>query len=339
MAQNPGKEKNMNKELMTKNITKERMGVVSQVDITKDLLPKSRYNVNSWFAFGRFETEGHIFNYLFHIMALKMLPTEIKYQSVITISDESNGYYYAKDYLFDEKQVTIDDDKFYLKMPNGSMSGSWDNMEITVNENGIQLDTVVTAIHYPVISRGSSVFELLGMTIHQYSVPYMKTKGTLTLGGKTYDITEHGYTWFDRQWQQQDFNAPVKWSWIAIYLDNGDVISVLDSDVPGNEEGLISVLRQDGTQINSVDVPPFKEGESEYWISEKTGQKYPTKWNLEIPVIDAKLEINSVIKEQEIASVMKALTKYEGTSHVIGTYMGKEVTGHAMVELIGTWDK
>lgn len=331
--------KAMNTQLMTQNILNERMGVVPQVDVTKDLLPKTNYNVNSWFVFGKFDADGHIFNYLFHIMALKMpMPfAGFKYQTAISISDESTHYYYTKDYVDKESDIEISNDKFYIKIPKGEISGDWDCMKIKVHDKDFSLDTVVTAIHYPVITRGSSVFELLGMTIHQYSVPFMTTKGTLTLNGTTYDITDKGYTWFDRQWQVQDMKAPIKWSWMAIYLDNGDVISVLDSDVPGREEGLLSVLKTDGSQHNSTNVPPFKYGESEYWVSSVTKQKYPTHWKLKLPSINAELEITPIIKEQEIPSVMKPLSKYEGASRVTGTYQGMPVTGNAVVELIGTW--
>lgn len=340
----------INTNLMTENFKQERMGVVtSQLNLKKCLPEQTDKNNNSYFAFGRFETDGHVFDYLFHIMQLEFpkLMGGRKYQSVVTVLDEETGEFYAKDYLYKGNEVDVRTDRFYLKMPNGLMEGTWDDMHIMVDEKpaGFKLDTHVKAIHYPVISGGTSVFELLGMCIHQFSVPYMTTRGTFEWKGKKHDVTGTGYTWFDRQWQNINMKDTMKWSWMAIYLDNGDIISVLDCDVPGHENGLLANLCADGTQINGMNasgeliVKPFKEGESDYYYNPSSKQEYPSHWNIEIPYIDTKLEIVPFKKEQDIASVFAPLSKYEGVCSVCGSYKGKAVTGTALVELIGTWPK
>lgn len=335
----------LNQNLMTKNWQEERLGVVKcQLDLETALARKTDYNNNSWFAFGRFEADGHVLDYLFHIMQLEFpkLMGGIKYQTVVTVLDETTGDYYSKDYLFKLKDVKEQAEPFLLEVPNGSISGNWDKLHIRINEGDFKLDTVVSAIHYPVVSCGTSVFELLGMCIHQFSVPYMNTTGTLTWKGHTYVISDKGYTWFDRQWQQLNMKNTMKWSWMAIYLENGDIISVLDCDAPGYENGLVANLLTDGTQINGMGseaVRPFKQGESEYYYNPAAKQEYPSHWHIDIPKIDAKLEITPFKKEQDIASVFAPLSKYEGVCSVKGTYKGKEVTGTALVELIGAWPK
>lgn len=333
----------MNKDMlntgrMTKNIQTERMGVVPQVDVTGDLLPKPKVDNNSWFAFGRFEGKDHILNYLFHVMELK-LPFGTKYQVVLTIFDEVTGDYYAKDFIFKARDMEVHDKDFFIKAPNALMSGTWNEMKIQFKEKDIRLDIVATAIHYPIITRGSSCFEVLNMTIYQYSVPFMRTAGTFAYKGKTYDITDKGYTWFDRQWQQMGRKPTMNWSWMAIQLDNGEVISVFDCGVPDSETTFASILHPDGSQTNMSDLPAFKKEQLAYWYSEKSKQNYPVHWMIELPPANAKLEITPIIKEQEIVSVMKQLHKYEGVCHVKGTYKGAPVTGHALVELIGIWPK
>ncbi|MFV0305353.1 MAG: lipocalin-like domain-containing protein [Moheibacter sp.] len=303
--------------------------------------------MNSWFAFGRFQTNDGMMNYLFHIMQLEFpkLMGGRKYQVVITLLNESTGKYYAKDYLFKASEVTVNLDKFYLKVPNGLMEGTLDSMHLMIDEKpaDFKLDTTTKAIHYPVMSGGTSVFELLGMCIHQFSIPYMATSGTFEWGRQKYDITNKGYTWFDRQWQNQDMKKPIKWSWMAIYLENGDVISVLNCDVPEYETSLLANLKSDGTQINGMgnqDVLPFKKGESDYYYNSKSKQEYPSHWIIEIPKINTKLEIIPAGKrEQDITSVFAPLSKYEGVTTVKGIYQGKEITGTALVELIGSWPK
>lgn len=338
---------NINTDLMTQNAEKKRMGVVmEQLDLNGCLPEKTTHNSNSWFAFGRFETDGHIINYLFHIMQLEFpkIMGGRKYQSVVTVFDETTGEYYAKDYLFKPSQVTSNTEHFYLKLPNGLMEGTWNDMHLMINEKPAEfyLDIHTSAVHYPVVSGGTSVFELLGMCIHQFSVPYMKTKGNFVWKERSYDITDKGFTWFDRQWQQLNMKNTIKWSWMAIYLDNGDVISVLDCDAPGYETGLLANLKTDGTQINGMGhraVLPFKQGESDYYYNPNSKQEYPAHWEIHIPKINTKLEVIPFKKEQDIASVMSQLSKYEGVCKVDGTYHGEPVTGTALVELIGSWPK
>lgn len=339
-------EKKLNTDLMTNNILKERMGVVPLVDVASDMTPKPKYDNNSWFAFGRYEVENHVFNYLLHVMELKLgQPMGTKCQTVITVFDETTGDYYAKDYLLDGSDIKMDESDFYIEASNLLIAGTWDKMKIQFSENDFQLNIEATAIHYPVITRGSSYFEVLQIPIYQFSVPYMKTVGTFKYKNQTYDLTDKGYTWFDRQWQPlggdslDNPDMSMRWSWMAIMLDTGDTISIFDCDIPGEAQTFSSILQSDGTQMNLSKLTPFKNGEMEYWYSESSRQNYPVHWNIKIEPVDAELEIIPIIKEQEIVSVMPQFNKYEGVCNVTGTYKGKEVKGHALVELIGPWPK
>ncbi len=42
-------------------------------------------------------------------------------------------------------------------------------------------------------------------------------------------------------------------------------------------------------------------------------------------------------KQQEIVSSAAALTKFEGSATVTGTYQGQQVTGYGYLELVGNW--
>ena len=331
----------INTNLMTENVKNDRMGAtMCQLDITKDLACKTSYNDNSWFAVGRYEVEGHVINMLFHLMEMKLPILGGFYQSVVTVFDETTGFYYAKDYLYRPKQVEIHDKDFFIKVPNGSMSGDWDKMKIQVSEGDIHVDIEATAIHYPILIGGNSVIDICDMCIHEFSVPRMVTKGTITVDGKKYDITDKGYTWFDRQWQNINYmHSTMKWSWMAIQLDSGEIFSIFDTNLPGKEDNVLAMLEEDGTQINLRHIPAFVNGEKEYWQSEKSKQKYPVKWDLEIPQLDAQFEIIPIKKEQEIVSTLGELNKYEGNCTVSGMYKGRKVTGHALVELIGHWNE
>lgn len=329
----------LNTNLMTENVKKDRMGAtMCQLDITKDLAYKSTYNNNSWFAVGRYEVNGHTINFLFHLMGMKVPVLGLVFQSVVTVFDETTGYYYAKDHLYPKRKVEFYEDKFYIKVPNGLMFGDWDKMNIQVSEGDVKLNIEATAIHYPILIGGNSIIDMCDMCIHEYSVPRMVTKGTLSMNGITYDVTNKGYTWFDRQWQKINYaHSTMKWSWMAIQLDSGEIFSIFDTNLKGWEDNVLAVLEENGTQVNLRHFPAFVEGETEYWLSDKSKQKYPVKWDISIPELDARFKITPVKKEQEIISVLGELNKYEGNCTLTGIYKGREVKGHVLVELIGHW--
>lgn len=330
---------NTNPNLMTENVKIPRLGVVPQVELTGDLPRKPGSTVDSWFVIDRVEEAGHTLNYLFHIMSMEMpLPIKSlgkKWQVAYSIMDETNGYYHSGDVIYADKDVKADADHFVLDMPNAHMSGDWDQMKIYLKTDEFEIDTMASAIHYLVFTRGSSVFDLFGMVIYQYSVPYMKTTGRLVVQGKEYKLNgDNAVSWFDRQWQMQNFKLTTEWSWMAIYLDNCDIISVLDSVGETDTPRFMTVLRADGSLEHSTAIKPFSEGETRHWTSEVSKQRYATQWDLEFADFDTKLHIEPVIERQEIVSSMNKLSKYEGSANVTGTYQGKPVTGRATVELI-----
>ena len=330
---------NINPALMTQNAKIPRLGVVPQVNLNNDLPRKPDYSVDSFFVIGRVEENGHKLNYLFHIMAMHM-PIPIprvaqKWQVCFSVLDESTNYYVSGDHIYSDAQVDASTDHFSIKAPNCEMSGTWDNMKIWLKETDFEIDTQASAVHYPVFTRGSAVFDLFGMVVHQFSIPYMKTTGTLKVEGNTYHLDgDNAVSWFDRQWQKQNFKLTTEWSWMAIYLDNGDIISILDSVGNTDTPRFMSVLHTDGTLEHATDALPFSESATRNWTSKESGQSYQTRWDLVMPTFDAKLHIEPAIEKQEIMSAMKKLAKYEGSANVTGTYKGEAVTGRATVELI-----
>jgi len=92
--------------------------------------------------------------------------------------------------------------------------------------------------------------------------------------------------------------------------------------------------RADGTHI-VADLIPLARSSTDHWTSPTSGQRYPTRWAVEVPSLDCRLEVRPLIREQEVAS--DYLPKYEGVAEVSGIYKGKQVTGFTMVEMVGNW--
>lgn len=330
---------NINPNPMTDNDKVPRIGVAPLIELDNSLLPKTAYTVDSFFVIGRIEEAGHKINYLFHIMAMVPpipLPGDHKiWQVCYSVFDETDGTYIAGDHIWKNKEVVAPTDRFMLRFENAEMSGTWDKMKIYLKTADFEIDTEACAKHYPLYTRGSAVFDMFGMMIHQFSVPYMKTTGTLTLKGKTYPLNgENAVSWFDRQWQKQNFKITTEWTWFACYLDNGDVLSIMSADGDTEVPQFMTVLKTDGTLLHSTNFENAHNYETRRWTSEKTKKSYGTRWDIVLKDFDAKLHIEPVIEHQEIPSAMDKLSKYEGAASVTGTYEGQNVTGRATIEII-----
>ena len=322
---------------LIENLKSPGKGVPPLVDIIKDLEYKKEYTINSWFAIGHFETEGQKLNYLFHLMIMQLPGQPTVLNSCISITNETTGWYSGEDIIIPLELCEVSDNEFNIKAPNGFMTGNYEKMTISATMPSGGISATLLAEGYPLFNGGTGRIPLLGMDVHQYSLPTLKTTGTITIEGKEYAI--EGDTWFDRQWQIQDKDiTTANWSWMDINLDNGEKISLWDSldREAGDERAWATIMQTDGT-LTLTSVKNFSEGASDFWKSPKTGNTYPTHWVIEIADFDAVLEVSPSPREQEIASMIPFLNKYEGASFVKGTYKGKEVSGYCYVELVGNW--
>ncbi len=327
---------NTNQRPLLENLSTNGKGIVPFVDPKKDLCWNKEFDCNSWFVIGHFETEGHKLNFLYHVMILPSPDHSQLVNSVISITDETTGWYYGEDKIYPISQAEISESAFSIKVPNGTISGDLNQMQVQASLPCGSVDVTLNPIGHVIYNGGTGYFPLFDMNVHQYSLPTLQTSGTMTIEDKTYSV--NGTSWFDRQWQNQEVEIGGHWSWMDLNLDNGDKISLwgTEEDSSGNENAWATVLQTDGTQI-VVAVEPLSIGASDYWLSEKSGQTYPTRWTVKIPSLDAVLEVIPSPREQEIVSQFELLHKYEGASSVKGTYKGQEVTGYCYVELVGSW--
>lgn len=93
-----------------------------------------------------------------------------------------------------------------------------------------------------------------------------------------------------------------------------------------------TVLHADGRQ-EVVEVTPFSKYPAKRWKNPASGQNYPIDFTVNIPKLNANLQVAPYPSEQEIAS--DHISKYEAASQVKGTYQGKPATGFCYVELVG----
>jgi len=266
-------------------------GVGALIDAVKDLPIKADYDVNSWFITGHFTAEGHTINCLYHVMVMASPDGKRIVQSVAAITDETTGWYGSGDIVIPYTGEGETANGVEYRFPNGDMKITPQSIEAKATLKNGSLDLRLIPVSQTLYNGGSGIFPLLGMAIHEYSVPAMKATGTITMDGKTYHVDGNG--WFDRQWQDNPpaGSPPTKWSWMGLRLDNGDSISLWSAldGATGKDRAWATVLQRDGSQ-SVVAVEPSL-GAADAWTSTESGNTYPTRWSVSIPALAMKLAV------------------------------------------------
>jgi predicted secreted hydrolase len=124
---------------------------------------------------------------------------------------------------------------------------------------------------------------------------------------------------------------------MALQLGNGQTLNLWDLFDSGGETHWATVLSPDGSE-RVVSVNPLATHATDFRTSHATGQRYAGRWIVEIPTLQAKLNITAKPVLQEIdAGAPFSPGINEAAASVAGTYAGRPVTGLAYVEQFGIW--
>ena len=207
---------------------------------------------------------------------------------------------------------------------NVSIKVPWGSFDVTAKSRG-------PALYYG----GTGAFSLFGRTNHQYALPNLTTSGTLVVDGRSRRVT--GHSWLDRQWGviPDDPNGRWRWTWMNLNMPNGDSVAIYDAVSSDGENAWATVVRRDGTH-EVVAVEPLDRNADRYYTSSTSGDRYPTRWRVNIPALGARLTVSvSGPRKQEITQGSGG--RLEATTSFTGVYKGDRVTGKNNVKLIGDW--
>ena len=279
-----------------------------------------------------FESGGHTLDLLVHLMAFSHRGRLLGVASAVSATDETTGWYGAKETLHPFFRATVRPDRLRVDTPTGSIQGSLDDLRVRAGIRNVEIDVTLRAVGHPLYNRGTGRFDMLGMDVHQYSVPTMETTGRLVVDGREHPAS--GVSWFDRQWQQQSFGPPTgRWTWMDLNLSNGWRISLWDAvGTDHSRDGWVTVVDENGTHT-VAELIPLQEDAHRYWSSPR-GSRFPTCWLVRVPTLETELRVAAVPPEQAIGALHE---RYEGASTVSGTVRGAAVDGHCYVEMVGDW--
>lgn len=320
-------------------------GLIPVVDPIKDLQMKSEYPGNSWFAIGHCQAEGHDFGYVYQLMTIPTDAGEMMMNYVLSITDETTGWYHGENRMFPISDIKFQQDYFSIETPDSKISGDLDVMHIEAAMPKGSISLELHGVGYILYNAGNGRFSAAGIDIYEYAIPHFITKGVISVEGKEYVVS--GVSWFDRQWQglpetavsMQQVMGGFYWCWMDLNLDNGEVISLwnVGNTILHMETAWATILHEDGTHTVTT-VEPLRKMATKYWKSPVSGFSYPNHWTIRIPAYDADMQVVTYPNNQELVSEYDSAQKFEGTSRVTGTYKGKNVTGFCYVEMLGNWE-
>ena len=176
-----------------------------------------------------------------------------------------------------------------------------------------------------------------GNASHYYSLPRMSTRGTITLEGRTLEVS--GLSWMDHEFGTS-FLEPkqVGWDWLAIQLQDGRSLMLYRfrrSDGSRDPQSSGTLVESDGrtvpVQFEGVALDPGRT-----WTSPASGARYPVQWTVTLPREQLDLSVAAVIDDQELRTTASTgVTYWEGAIEVKGTANGKPIAGRGYLEMTG----
>ncbi|NIR32150.1 MAG: carotenoid 1,2-hydratase [Gammaproteobacteria bacterium] len=172
-----------------------------------------------------------------------------------------------------------------------------------------------------------------GNASYYYSIPRLRTRGSITVGGKRFSV--RGQSWMDREWGTSALaRDQAGWDWFALQLDDGTDLmfyrlrrkdGAIDSFSAGSlvgPQGRKQPLAHEDVDIEVLDT----------WASPRGGATYPSRWRLRVPTAGLALSIQPLLSDQELDASVRY---WEGAVRVSGRHGEKPVRGYGYVELTG----
>ena len=225
-------------------------------------------------------------------------------------------------YLSDQQKLWLHDWQLrILQSPSGQSSfmlqlaDKSDNLQLT-------LQAVKPAIEM-------SLFEQIKL----YGISRLQVDGSLQIGGQLRTVS--GIAFFDHAWGNLPMGGgQLVWNRFILQMSNDQELVILQSRrrEGGGTPIHSGYLINSNAEVVELSRKQIVLKELEYWLSQKSGIRYPLSWQLIIPDKRLKLTINALIKDQEINDTF---ANWSGTVQIVGESRGTEVEGSGLLQLSG----
>jgi predicted secreted hydrolase len=223
-------------------------------------------------------------------------------------------------------EIRADSDNKYYQLPKLHLKADAENHGIDLNVKAVK----------PFILQGDSGLsqkgEEIGNASYYYSYTRLATHGTISIGGKEYEVT--GDSWLDREWSTSALGEDqVGWDWFSLQLNNN--VEIMYYQIRNND-GEASRFSK-GVVVDSLGNKKNLSGKevslkvNDYWES-PTGSRYPSGWKIKLPSENIELSVEPKVNNQELVVSVKY---WEGAVDIKGTYKSESIKGSGYVELTG----
>jgi predicted secreted hydrolase len=197
---------------------------------------------------------------------------------------------------------------------------------------GARLALRMISLRRPLLEGGTGVVPMGSRGFsYYYSLTHLKVSGRIYY--QNHWIHVHGIAWMDHQWGSWQWSQIHSWTWGGFHLDNGVDFSVSDFHASGASLHGVSVSFPGGKQQTVTAVSISKLGT---WKSPFDGAVYSSGWRVTMRGMKARLTVRPLLKNQEMYDRLAPPESYwEGACSVTGVFLGKRVSGHAYMELVG----
>jgi len=212
------------------------------------------------------------------------------------------------------------------------------DLHARVQAEGFALDLHFAATQ-PVLLQGREGLSRKGpdprQTSYYYSLPQLRTSGTLRLQNKTMDIAPGSTAWLDHEWSEDMLSTDsAGWDWIGINLFDGSALTAFQLR---DKSGV--ALWDGGSFRSGATLYTFSRGEVIFrplrsWQSPSSRASYPVEWMVRTPADF--YTVKAVLDNQELDSSQSTGAIYwEGLCEVWDSNNKKvgrgylEMTGYA----------
>ena len=177
-----------------------------------------------------------------------------------------------------------------------------------------------------------------GQASYYYSIPQLKTRGTIMLNGSTMKIAS-GVSWMDHEFGSNQLSADqAGWDWFSIQLNDGSALMLY---MLRNKDGSLEP-NSSGTWVDAsgkatyLPLGAIKLTHGRTWKSAFSGGEYTLGWKIELPAQKVVLNLDAAQDDQEVrAAKTSRVSYYEGAVRVSGSAGEKAVSGNGYLEITG----
>jgi predicted secreted hydrolase len=216
---------------------------------------------------------------------------------------------------------------------NGNWQAQWDKgtgaQTLFAVEEGIRLTLHLVPRTAPIIHGENGVSqksENPGHASYYVSFPLLTVDGSLNGVGVT------GTAWMDHEWFSNLLDDSTQgWDWFSAQMDNHTELMLFQ--LRGKETYASGTYIDASGRTTHLKQSDFTVQPLDYWISPKTGARYPVRWRVSVPSLKLAVECATAIPDQELVSKdQHTPTYWEGAVRYSGSASGVgylELTGYA----------